>query len=495
MNQPWYRNRFLWLLLLLLAPQMLGMVLIPFSGTSEPRYAEIARLMAESGDWITPWFEPGIPFWGKPPLSFWAQALSIRMFGLEEWAVRLPSFLAFLATLVVIHAMARVYAGSRTAAWAVVVYASCALSYGAGVAVLTDPFLALGTTLCMAGLMLRQWHWRALGFIGLAIGLLAKGPLAVVLVAGSVATGWLICRRPLWPRISARSWIGGSSLVALLVFPWYAFAELKTPGFLNYFLMGEHFLRYLDPGWQGDLYGTAHVRPYGSIWLFWLMATFPWGIVAAGVLILTLIRDSGRQMLKGALTDPVTSYLVGWSAFTVLLFTAASNLLWTYVLPAIPAFAILMGRVLSAWQEGSLQQRFWAPRYLCSLPVLLVPGAIFLVALAVMIRPNMFNTERELVRYVQDTAGPEAKLWYINNRPFSARYYSRGKAELVPMGEVEYRVNLMDEDIYMAVPKRQFDQLQGQLPISRRPTHVESKRYVLVRIPRGDHNHSSGTKL
>jgi len=186
MSHPWYERRFIWLFFLILALQLFGMVLIPFSGTSEPRYAEIARMMAESGDWITPWFEPGVPFWGKPPLSFWVQALSIRLFGLDEWAVRFPSLLAFLAILAVIHTVARRYAGLRAAFWAVIVYASCALPYIAGIAVLTDPFLALGTTLCMAGFVLGQWYWRALGFVGLAIGLLAKGPLAGVLVVVTV---------------------------------------------------------------------------------------------------------------------------------------------------------------------------------------------------------------------------------------------------------------------------------------------------------------------
>ena len=72
-----FDRRFVFLLLLLLAVSLVAMALLPFADTSEPRYAEIARVMAVSGDWITPWFQPGVPFWGKPPLSFWAQALSI----------------------------------------------------------------------------------------------------------------------------------------------------------------------------------------------------------------------------------------------------------------------------------------------------------------------------------------------------------------------------------------------------------------------------------
>lgn len=485
MSHPWYERRFIWLFFLILALQLFGMVLIPFSGTSEPRYAEIARMMAESGDWITPWFEPGVPFWGKPPLSFWVQALSIRLFGLDEWAVRFPSLLAFLAILAVIHTVARRYAGLRAAFWAVIVYASCALPYIAGIAVLTDPFLALGTTLCMAGFVLGQWYWRALGFVGLAIGLLAKGPLAGVLVVGSIATGWLICRQCQWSRISGKSWLCGIALVIALVLPWYVLAELKTPGFLNYFLLGEHVLRYLDPGWQGDLYGTAHIRPYSSIWAFWLVATFPWGILAFAALLFVAGSRGGRQLLRRALADPFTAYLLGWSVFALLLFTFASNLLWTYVLPAIPAFSILMGRALSAWQEGQLKSFSVPPRYVTATLASLVPTVTLVASLTAVLQPNLINTERELVRYVQDASGANANFWYIDSRPFSARYYSRGMAELVSIEQVSARLRHMNGDVYMAVTKRQFDQIQHRLPSSSQRANIESKKYVLVRIPGG----------
>ena len=484
MIRSWCARPYIWLFLLLL-PQIFGMILIPFSGTSEPRYAEIARLMAEGGDWITPWFEPGVPFWGKPPFSFWVQALSIRLFGLNEWAVRLPSWLGFLAILAAIHALARQYSGLRTARWAVVVYASCALPYIAGVAVLTDPFLTLGTTLCMAGLVLGQWYWRALGFAGLAIGLLSKGPLAGVLVAGSVATGWLICRQIQWPRMSGRVWIWGGAVVIALVLPWYVLAEQKTPGFLNYFLLGEHVLRYLDPGWQGDLYGTAHVEPYGSIWGFWLMATFPWGILALAALLYAAGHSGARQSLRRVLSEPVTAYLLGWSVFSLLLFTFARNLLWTYALPAIPAFSILMGRALSAWQAAPRKPDSGPPRYVTATLASLVPTVMLVASLTAVLQPNLINTERELVRYVQDASGANANFWYIDSRPFSARYYSRGMAELVSIEQVSARLRHMNGDVYMAVTKRQFDQIQHRLPSSSQRANIESKKYVLVIIPGG----------
>jgi 4-amino-4-deoxy-L-arabinose transferase-like glycosyltransferase len=71
----------------------------PLLGTTEPRYAELARKMLATGDWVTLWVLDGVPLWGKPPLLFWLDTISMRLFGVNEFAVRLPPFLASLATL------------------------------------------------------------------------------------------------------------------------------------------------------------------------------------------------------------------------------------------------------------------------------------------------------------------------------------------------------------------------------------------------------------
>src|SRR3990167_5050856 len=104
----------LWLLLLVLASRLIGMAWLPMADTSEPRYAEIARVMAQSGDWITPWFEPGLPFWGKPPLDFWSEAASVNLLGLSDFAVRLPSWLATLGVLVLVHALGQARSEEHT---------------------------------------------------------------------------------------------------------------------------------------------------------------------------------------------------------------------------------------------------------------------------------------------------------------------------------------------------------------------------------------------
>ena len=77
--------------------RLLTLGLYPVSDTTESRYAEIARKMVELGDWVTPWYDYGVPFWGKPPLSTWLTAGSMQLFGVSEWAARLPHFLCAVA--------------------------------------------------------------------------------------------------------------------------------------------------------------------------------------------------------------------------------------------------------------------------------------------------------------------------------------------------------------------------------------------------------------
>jgi 4-amino-4-deoxy-L-arabinose transferase-like glycosyltransferase len=166
-----------WLLALaaILLSRFVGMAIYPFADTTEPRYAEIARLMVETGDWITPWFEPGVPFWGKPPLSFWSQAAAIKLFGLSEFALRLPSWLATIGMVYLTWRLALQLWGSHVARWSALIFSSMALTYVSAGAVMTDAFLALGTTLSLVSFCLatqeQGFAWRWLFFLGLTIGL------------------------------------------------------------------------------------------------------------------------------------------------------------------------------------------------------------------------------------------------------------------------------------------------------------------------------------
>ncbi len=468
-----------WLLTAILCTPLLSMALLPLKDTTEPRYAEMARIMAESGDWITPWFESGVPFWGKPPLAFWSQALSARLLGINEFALRLPSWLVTLATIGLIYSYARTWLSASTARLAAIIYSSCVLVFIMSGAIITDPFLALGTTLCMTGWAMASrrpsWFWRYSFFLGLAVGLLAKGPLVVVLACGAIVP-WLIFCKSARPSARALPWVSGLLLTVALSLPWYVAAELKTPGFLNYFIIGEHFLRFVDSGWKGDLYGTAHSAAYGTIWYYWLQASFPWGLIALGLLWRNLSSGEGRRGLRAALRDPNISYLLAWCLFTLVFFTVSGNILWTYVLPTLAGFSILLAHAL---------QSFWNQKGITTGKMLwyagIAPCAAVIFTIFAVLRPDLVKSERALVNYAEQNSLQDEKLVFLDHRPFSANFYSRGTAQLIPRGRL---VEALGEKntVYIAVPRELVDDTIAKI---NRPVKkvFEDKQFVLIAVP------------
>lgn len=437
---------------------LFAMAFIPLADTSEPRYAEIARLMYESGDWITPWFSPGTPFWGKPPLSFWLQAASLHVFGVSEFAVRLPSWIAYVITLWLLYRCCATILNTITARRAVLIYATCALSFILSGAVLTDPFLALGTTLCMSGWIMagysKSTFWRYSFFIGLVVGLLAKGPLILVLAGGAIGL-WLLFYPQARKTLSALPWGKGLALTFVLSAPWYLAAELKTPGFLNYFFVGEHFLRFIDPGWNGDLYGTAHQAPFGMIWYYWLQASFPWGLAGLLLLFKALFKSKQRSAMRKALTDARVGYFLAWSLFTPLFFTASGNILWTYILPSLGGFSILLAHglslphnVLNANPQNIPKWRAAGLRAL----TLLAPAAIATLIVMVSFRPNLIKTEKLLVQYTHTATASDFPLYYLDEVPFSARFYSLESAKPLKKQDVPEKIH-SGQPFWLAAPK------------------------------------------
>ncbi|WP_417517949.1 ArnT family glycosyltransferase [Marinobacter sp.] len=476
-----------WLLILavILVSRFISMALFPFADTTEPRYAEIARLMAETGDWITPWFEPGVPFWGKPPLSFWAQAASIKMLGISEFSLRFPSWLATLGMVWLVWRLARQLWSVQVAQWSSLVFGTMALTYISAGAVMTDAFLALGTTLTLVSFCLvmsgERGVWRWLFFLGMVIGLLSKGPLALVLTGIPMSLWLLLSWREATTYLRRLPWLGGTLITALLVCPWYVLAELKTPGFLDYFIIGEHIRRFLDPGWAGDLYGSAHNRPKGMIWIFWLWASFPWGIVALASLASALLSGKRNEVLHTAISNPGVRFLLLSAIAPMLFFTLAGNTLWTYILPSLPFTAILIGRRVSHWETSPL---FRVRGGLVALvPVLL---SVFVGLAATGWTP--VKTEKELVSYYQQNRqAQDSPLMYLDNLPFSARFYSGGDALEVTRDGLS-NLHLADrfKRLYVAVPRNWSDNNVADLSISNRKI-MENNRYQLLIIEGSRH--------
>ena len=227
--------------------------------------------------------------------------------------------------------------------------------------------------------------WGYMFFVGLGLGLLAKGPLILVLagtpIIGFIVLAWLFNRiyqsrqnpqnhaqtTAQNPKIALHYQnlpiFSGSILALLIALPWYILCEMRSEGFLEYFIVGEHFKRFLVSGWEGDLYGSAHSRRLGSIWIFFLVAFLPWSIIFVGFTcvkiakiakVAKIFRTSTQDcnnafsrfcnpLLANLFThNGKTLYLTLWLLTPLAFFTLSRNVLWTYVLPCAIPFSILL---------------------------------------------------------------------------------------------------------------------------------------------------------
>ena len=418
------------ILLLVLAVRLLTLGAYPLGSTTEPRYAEIARKMLETGNWITPWFDHGVPFWGKPPLSFWASAGTMALFGVNEFGVRLAPFLAALATMGLFWAWPRPAALRQLLPLgaSVLLFSSVAGFMGSA-AVMTDMFMVAGTTLSMVAFWRAmqpggdQDPWRWLFFVGLALGLLAKGPVATVITALALLL-WLLASRRWRDMWNALPWLRGGLLTGALTLPWYVLAELRTPGFLHYFIVGEHIQRFLVSGWTGDLYGQGHPVARGLIWLYALVMFLPW----TPVLLLALRRRPAAELAPGGRDE--IAYLLAWVVAPLLLFTAARNILEAYVLPGLPAFALLACLLLLDFAR----RRAWV-KWLWLLALL---GPLVWLGWLGLSDQAEQRSHRILLSQWQ----PGTPLVYLGDRPLSANFYSQGRAQLVQQpAEIQHWLN------------------------------------------------------
>ena len=146
------QRKWLWgLLALVCSVRVLMMFCIPFTDTTEARYAEIARKMIETRDWIMPQFEYGVPFWGKPPLHTWASALGMELFGVNQFGARFFIFTLGLGTLWMLYFWAKENRGRDYALTGVVIMSTTALIYLSLATVMTDMVMAAGVCMSMAG--------------------------------------------------------------------------------------------------------------------------------------------------------------------------------------------------------------------------------------------------------------------------------------------------------------------------------------------------------
>jgi len=383
----------------------------------------MTRLMIETGNWITLWFDYDVPFWGKPPLFIWLSAISCKLFGINEFAARLPSLLVSMSITALAFRLALFQLGQSAGRLVLLILPTTVIFLVLSGTILAEPTMLLSITMILTAFWI-GWHsenprqvrfWQYTFFIGCAIALLAKG-MAALILAGLPIFIWCLPERKLITLWQKFPWIKGTLLTLLIASPWYIAAEMQTPGFLQYFFIGEHFQRYLDNGWSGDLYGAAHVVPIGSIWLLWLASCLPW---TPFLIIIAFRWVRGRIGGNSYKINSWRLFLLLWLFCPLIFFTFAKNVIWTYVLPVTPAVALLLA---DHWQDTwhLYQKRILATTILAPL--------LIIVFTVLIINGYGQKSHKQLMQIVEQQGLDNPGILFLYGTSFSSRFYSDGKA-------------------------------------------------------------------
>jgi 4-amino-4-deoxy-L-arabinose transferase-like glycosyltransferase len=323
---------------------------------SDAVLAQAARNMLTSGDWVTPRLD-GVVFLEKPALYYWPIALSYKIFGVHDWAARIPIALSVMA-LAWLTAAFGVWAFGRSAGF----YAGLCMATCVGLFLFTrilipDVLLTFTTALAMWAFLRaldeEEAHPRFWAFVlaaSLGTGLLVKSLVAIVFpIAGALIylllTQQLFVRRT-WQRLRP---ISGFFIALLIAAPWHILATRRNPpyfyfslhsgpgeyhGFLWFFFINEQLLRFLNLRYPRD-YNTV---PRLWFWLFHFLWLFPWSVYFPAVAKLSYkpVDRAGRTRLLA----------LCWTGFLLIFFTFSTTQEY-YSMPCYPALALLLGSAMA----------------------------------------------------------------------------------------------------------------------------------------------------
>lgn len=328
--------------------------------TDEGRYAEIPREMVVSGDWVTPRLD-GFKYFEKPPLQYWATAVSYELFGFGEWQARLWTGLTGLLSIVFVG-----WAGSRLFNRRTGVFAAGALAsmfYWNAMSHINT--LDMGTAATMSASLLafllaqrpdasraqtRGWMWACWAFMALAM--LSKGLIGILLPGAALVLYTLIYRDwKLWTRLYI---VSGLVIFLAIAGPWFVWVQVRNPEFFDYFFIYQQFTRFL----------TDELHRPGPWWYFVpivILGILPW----LGSLVPALISGATQPAQRGATfadaqgrTLHAQGMLVIWAVFIFVFFSISKSKLPSYILPIFPALALLIGDYLDRARRDALRWQF-----------------------------------------------------------------------------------------------------------------------------------------
>ena len=369
---------------------------------TEPLFAEAARQMTLTGDWITPFFNGETRF-DKPPLVYWLMAIAYSTIGVNEWAVRLPS--AFSAFGLMCLGFYTLWWFGKTAAQS---EAKIGLTAGLGAALIalnpeTIAWARIGVsdmllTGCMGGALLSfflgyaqpakppvQARWYLAFYLLIALAILAKGPVGIVL-PGLIIGSFLLYIGNLLPVLREMRCLRGLLLIAAIALPWYVLVTIRNgDAYLNSFFGYHNIERF-----------TSVVNHHSAPWYFYfivvLLGFAPWSVYLPAAIALTRFWQRRRWRVAPR-SSQLSLFALFWFGGIFGFFTVAITKLPSYVLPLMPAAAILVALL---WGDQLTQSQIKRRHNVSSifywsswLNILFLA----IIALALIQLPNLIGTD------------------------------------------------------------------------------------------------------
>jgi 4-amino-4-deoxy-L-arabinose transferase-like glycosyltransferase len=364
----------------------------------EGHFAGVAREMVLRGDWVSPHLN-GAPYLNKPPLLYWLIATSYSLFGINEFAARLPVALASWGGVVIAWFWSREL-------WGIVASRVSALLLSISIGwfifahqILIDELLA---TLLLAMMYclwkFAQWPKSTGWFIGtylfLGLAVLAKGVLALVFW-GSACLALSLIRKD-WRTLWRLQPLPGLAVISAMIVPWFVGVEQANPGFVQYWLVNEHFNRALDKRWPPD-YSVSKISAWGYV-LVSLLWCMPW--IFAWPSAITAAYESWRRgqrpmaSLDSRERSEALTILCVLAVLPIILFLPMSSRLYYYSLPAIPPLAMVTAYWWTqAIQGKDLTAQRWIGWIMTGLGVAIASGLLWLPGRVVAFFPELAQTQ------------------------------------------------------------------------------------------------------
>lgn len=358
----------------------------PLFDPDEGRYAEIPREMLSGGDWVIPHLN-ALVYLEKPPLQYWLTALSFRAFGENEFAARLCTGLAGYLSLATVFLLGRKLWGFDAGVRALLFTSASTLFVLLGHQLTLDMLLSFCSTAALGAFLMAQSRrcesWRAwmLGcWAAMALAVLTKG-LIGVLIPAATSCVYVLWQRD-WTLLRRLNLRWGLPLFTAIAAPWFVLAARANPQFLKFFFVREHFQRFLTP--------IEHrTQPWWFFAPVLVVGIMPWLPQAARALAVPFAERAPRGQFDAA------RLLWIWSVFVLIFFSCSDSKLIPYILPAVPALALLCASRTAGDSRGSLLAGALLSLASCAGVLVYVSGrwgSIDARALLLLIRPTLVWT-------------------------------------------------------------------------------------------------------